>query len=170
MRYSNACIMYWYFQVFIILMLYGFRFYGYTAPFCKFKSVGLQAEQDLSYPLTVWVKHRSILFGIVSVLTINVDEFRFKFYVIVLGLPGLDHHDFIDDFHDVELLYILTEIVCFYLSEIKHILNNVVKDISRWFLHGKTVVKFANSAFNYWDGIWGCCVRFQSAYLLWYQL
>ena len=81
--------------------------------------------------------------ALLSLLIItDIDERGVELYPLVFSLLPLDAHHFLNSVFDVEHEVVLSEFVCFNLSEIKQVLDDEVHQLCRVLLNLFALCKF----------------------------
>ena len=89
----------------------------------EFESIALETKQDLHDSFLVSVDHVRVLLTLeaavnIVLLRVTTDVFKchMKSILVVQCFSLLDQHDLFNRVDHVELHYIFTELICFYLS------------------------------------------------------
>lgn len=103
----------------------------------EFKGISLKSKKNLHDPMFITIDHRGeirIVFH-KPVTDCNVFIFNVEIYIFILGLLPLDTHDLLNRLSDVENLVIVSKLITLDLSEVKHVLDDEIHELSRVLLN-----------------------------------
>lgn len=118
----------------------------------ELQGIGLQAQQDLHNPVFIAVDERTEFDEWLSNFFSDIDVVDAEVYILVLGFLLEDAHHFFDAVSDIEFFEVVSKFIAFNLSEVEHVLNYEVHQLSWVLLNYLAFVKFLKD----WDAPFEC--------------